>query len=240
MKKRILTLVILMATLFVAKAEGEYFYLSYVYYSSTKSEREVIPLATVKYYDYDNPTKLMAVRITDFSGRYILRGLDVDKKYIVKVKAPNVKEQAFVTIPNKGKFPPGNLGTSTKLKVPADYQPMLSAKTYQPADFKNLTVEQMINALPNVNVTEEGEILTDEDGAVKIMFNGFYNNKVVQIYPKVKDLPAEKVIKTLDLYNLSKQEGTAYDAVINIHVTFDEKEAKKPNCKLGCLPQYNK
>lgn len=94
----------------------------------------------------------------------------------------------------------------------------------------------MIAKIPDITL-ENDEITTADGGSVRLMINGFNPNP--DVYAKIKDFPASEVVKTMDYYDLSNCEGSAYDGVLNIRIAVGN-EATAPDYKLVSLKPYKK
>lgn len=235
------TLVALLLTLFTslsASAQNNTFFMGHVYSEDSIAEKQImIPFATLKIYSVNNPDKIVAIRITGLNGSYDLKGFNTDSTYIVKVKAPGLKEQSFVTKPNNGRVKSGNLSTHPKLATPSPYESPVKKQSYTAKDVsddKDSSVAEMVAKIPGLTV-ENGEISTAEGGSVRLMINGFNPNP--DLYAKIKDFPASEVVKTMDYYNLSEFDGSVYDGVLNIRIAVGN-EATAPDYKLVSLKEY--
>jgi hypothetical protein len=199
----------------------------------------MIPFATVQFYDVNNPSKTIATRISALDGSFDLKGFNTDNTYIVKVKAPGIEEQSFITRPNNGRVKSGNLSTNIRLQVNAKYVNPVKKQSFSPESIsreKNLTIERMIQKLPNLELVDN-DIMTQSGGSVRLMINGM--NIDGSAFAKLKGFPVAGVVKSIDYYDLSSFDDSAYDGVLNIRL-LKGKEAIAPDYKLISLKPYKK
>ncbi|MDD2474899.1 MAG: hypothetical protein PHI32_03195 [Dysgonamonadaceae bacterium] len=184
-----LTLVALLLTIFTIntiKAQGELFFSGYVYFEDTSENQITIPFATIKFYEVDNPNKIVAVAISQTNGGYVIKGLDTHNKYIVKVSAPEIEEQSFISRPNNGKIKSGNISVHTQLVVDEGYENPVEKQSFTPDTFeknKDLTLVQMIELLPELEVISN-DIMTKDGGSVRLMVNGFNSESTLFLNSK--------------------------------------------------------
>ncbi len=240
MKTRIMIMTLLLAfltTLFV-QAENKTFFAGHVYTEDSISGKQtMIPFATLKVYRLDSPNKIIALRISGLDGSYDLKGFDTDSTYIIKVKAPGIEEQSFVTKPNNGRVKSGNLSAHPKLKTASDYKSPVQKQSFSVKELsedKNISVAQMVEKVPGL-LLDDGEITTKDGGSVRLMINGF--NPKSDLYNKIKDFPASEVVKGMDYYDLTAFDGLIYDGVLDIRIAIGN-EASPPNYKLISLKEY--
>ena len=240
MKTKI-TLVALLLTIFTintVKAQSELFFLGYVYFKNSAEKQIMIPFATSKFYELDNPDKIVAITISAINGSYAIKGLDTYSKYIVKVSAPGIDEQAFISRPNSGKIKFGDISTHTQLVVDEGYENPVEKQSFTPDTFedkKNITIVQMIEMLPDLEIVNN-DIMTKDGGSVRLMVNGF--NLDVTLFTKLKDLPITDA-KCMVYYDLSNFEASLYDGVLNIRLNAGD-EAADPHFRAISLLPYNK
>lgn len=236
--KSIFTALLLTALTISIQAQNTTFFAGHVYREDAASGKQtMIPFATLKFYHLNNPDKIIALRISGLDGSYDLKGFDTDNTYIVKVKAPGVEEQSFVTRPNNGRVKSGNLSAHTQLKTEKMVESLVQKQSFTVKDVsedKDISVEKMVEKIPGLSV-ENGEILTADDGSVRLLINGF--NPTPDVYAKIKDFPASEIVKSMDYYDLSNFNDTAYEGVLNIRIAVGN-EASAPNYKLVSLKEY--
>lgn len=199
----------------------------------------MIPFATIKFYELDNPDKIVAITISAINGSYAIKGLDTYSKYIVKVSAPGINEQTFISRPNSGKIKFGDISTHTQLVVDEGYENPVEKQSFTPDTFeknKDLTLVQMIELLPKLEVVSN-DIMTKDGGSVRLMVNGF--NSEATLFSQLKDYPVVDLVKSMDYYDLSDFEGSLYDGVLNVRLNAGE-EALAPNFRAISLKPYNK
>ncbi len=237
-KSILIAFLLLVVTSLSASAQNNTFFMGHVYCEDSITEKQtMISFATLKIYSVNNPDKIVAIRISGLNGSYDLKGFDTDSTYIVKVKAPGLNDQSFVTKPNNGRVKSGNLSAHPKLATPTPYESPVEKQSYTAkdiADDKDISVAEMVGKIPGLTV-ENGEISTAEGGSVRLMINGFNPNP--DVYAKIKDFPASEVVKSMDYYNLSEFDGSAYDGVLNIRIAVGN-EATAPDYKLISLKEY--
>ncbi|WP_352421991.1 hypothetical protein [Proteiniphilum sp.] len=228
------------AATFTIQSQNTTYFAGYVYSEGMESAKQtMIPFATITFFDINDPDKIVATRISDLSGGYSLKGFDTDNIYIVKVNAPGIAEQSFITRPNKGQFKSGNISTHTCLKVDGEYQDPVKRKTYSPDDFSgdnNFTIMKMIEQISGLEVDHD-EVITQEGGSIRIMLNGM--NLDGPVFAELKELPTEGAVKSMDYYDLSGFEKSAYDGVLNIRVAMGS-DVQAPNFELMSLKPYQK
>lgn len=234
----LVTLQFTLLTILSSSAQNNTFFMGHVYSEdSISGEQTMIPFATLKISSVNNANKILAIRISGLNGGYDLKGFDTDSTYIIKVKAPGVREQSFVTKPNNGRVKSGNLSVHPMLKTEIKYKSPVEKQSFTEKDVSNdktTSVANMLENIPGLTV-ENGEILTVDGGSVRLMMNGFNLNP--DVYAKIKDLPASEVVKTMDYYNLTEFDGSAYDGILNIRITVGD-EATAPDYKLVSLKKY--
>jgi len=237
-----LTLVALLLTIFTIntiKAQGELFFSGYVYFEDTSENQITIPFATIKFYEANNPDKIAAITISETNGGYKLMDLDTYNKYIVKVSAPGISEQSFISRPNSGKIKSGNISVHTQLVVDEGFENPVEKQSFSPDTFeknKDLTLVQMIELLPELEVISN-DIMTKDGGSVRLMVNGF--NSESTLFSQLKDYPVVDLVKSMDYYDLSDFEGYLYDGVLNIRLNAGD-EAADPGFRAVSLMPYNK
>lgn len=241
MKTKI-TLVAMLLTIFtvnIVKAQSELFFSGYVFYEDSSEKQIMIPFATIKFYEANNPDKIAAVAISETNGGFVIKGLDTHNKYIVKVSAPEIEEQSFISRPNSGKIKSGNISVHTQLIVDEGYENPVEKQSFTQDTFednKDLTLVQMIELLPELEVVSN-DIMTKDGGSVRLMVNGF--NSEATLFPQLKDYPVVDLVKNMDYYDLSDFEGSLYDGVLNIRLNAGE-EALTPNFRAVSLKPYDK
>lgn len=241
MKTKTTLLVLLLSILAIStvKAQSELFFSGYVYFEDSSEKQIMMPFATIKFYEVNNPDKIAAVTISETNGGYKIMGLDTYNKYIVKVSAPGINEQTFISRPNSGKIKSGNISVHTKLVVDEGYKNPVEKQSFLPDTFednKDLTLVQMIELLPELEVVSS-DIMTKDGGSVRVMINGFNSEAI--LFSQLKDYPVVDLVKSMDYYDLSDFEGSLYDGVLNIRLNAGE-EALAPNFRAMSLKPYNK
>lgn len=237
-----LTLVALLLTIFTTntvKAQSKLFFSGYVFYEDSSEKQIMIPFATIKFYEVNNPDKIAAVTISETNGGYKIMGLDTYNKYIVKVSAAGINEQTFISRPNSGKIKSGNISVHTQLVVDEGFENPVEKQSFSPDTFeknKDLTLVQMIELLPELEVISN-DIMTKDGGSVRLMVNGF--NSESTLFSQLKDYPVVDLVKSMDYYDLSDFEGYLYDGVLNIRLNAGD-EAADPGFRAVSLMPYNK
>ncbi|WP_129595376.1 hypothetical protein [Seramator thermalis] len=235
-----LALLIFVLTTWTTYAQNSIFFAGHVYIEDDNTGKQtMIPFATVRFYDVNNPSKTLATRISALDGSFDLKGFSTDNTYIVKVKAPGIEEQSFITRPNNGRVKSGNLSTHTRLQVDKNYNNPVKKQSFSPESIsgeKNMTIERMIQKLPNLEIVDN-DIMTKNGGSVRLMINGM--NIDGSAFAKLKGYPVAGVVRSIDYYDLSCFDDSAYDGVVNIRL-LKGKEAIAPDYKLISLKPYKK
>lgn len=240
MKKSILTILVLVFTIFMGKAKSNeaLYYSGYSYYETADGTQEMIPFAIVKICEAENPENIVAVALTSQNGSYEIRNIDVEKSYIVKVKPFDLAEQTFKIYPNNGRVKKFNISTNLGFKVPENYIPkQLDPRVFKATDYdQNLSLEAMLQQLPVLKV-EDGEFYTQNDGTLKLLLNGIVANS--SIYHKLKNFPIGQVVEAMDYIDLPKTDDAIFDGVLNIRLKVGKKYGK-PNYTLKSLERLSK
>lgn len=238
-KNTLVALLLTILTINTVKAQNELYFDGYVYYEDSLEKQTMIPFATIKLYEVSSPDKIVASSITAINGYYNIKGLDTYSKYIVKVSAPGINEQLFITRPNNGNIKTGNISTHTQLIVDKKYKSSIEKQSFTPDSFvdgKDLTIIKMIEMLPELEITNN-DIMTKDGGSVRLTINGA--NQDASLFEQLKVLPVADVIKSMDYYDLSDFDDSLYDGVLNIRLTAGE-EATPPSYRAISLMTYNK
>lgn len=238
-KITLVAMLLTILTINTVKAQSEFFFSGYVFYEDSSEKQIMIPFATIKFYELDNPDKIVAVTISETNGGYKLMDLDTFNKYIVKVSAPGINEQTFISRPNSGKIKSGNISVHTQLVVDERYENPVEKQSFTPDTFednKDLTLVKMIELLPKLEVISN-DVMNKDGGSVRLMVNGF--NSEATLFSQLKDYPVVDLVKSMDYYDLSDFEGPLYDGVLNIRLNAGE-EALAPDFRAISLEPYKK
>lgn len=213
-----------------AKGNDELYYMGHSYYEDANGVQHMIPFAVVKLCEVENPENVLAVRLSEAKGRYIIRNIDVEQEYILKVYAPNVKEQWFKVPRNNGRIKKYNINIDAKLEVSENYnEQTVSSQNFKPCDFnKKILLEEMTRQLPMIE-GEDGEFTTSNGGSVKLWLNG--GEADMETYEKIKNFRAKDLVEYMEYFNLSETENPIYDGVLNIMLNIGDR-AEKPNWRL--------
>ncbi|MBS9774970.1 MAG: hypothetical protein KGV59_07450 [Tenacibaculum sp.] len=240
MKKTILTIVVLVLAIVVGRTQKkeDLFYAGYTYSQKADGSQDMIPFAMVKICEAENPESVIAVKITGLNGLYVVRNIDVEKSYIVKVTAPNIEEQQFQINPNNGRVKKYNISTNIELKVPTNYNTLnIVPKSFELSVFEeNTSLDEMISKLPMITIEDE-EFLTNNGGTVKLWFNGAETTQ--DIYNKLKNYPASKIVKQVEYFDLSNIKDAVFDGILNINLKVG-KGIAKPDYTLRSLRRLDK
>ncbi|PVX51930.1 hypothetical protein C7377_0224 [Balneicella halophila] len=232
MKRTLLTIIVLISVIIIGNAQqnDELYYMGHSYYEDANGVQHMVPFAVVKLCEVENPENVLAVRLSEAKGRYIIRNIDVEQEYILKVYAPNVKEQWFKVPRNNGRIKKYNINIDAKLEVPENYnEQTVSSQKFKPYDFNKKTLlEQMILQLPMIE-EEDGEFTTLNGGSVKLWLNG--GEADMQTYEKIKNFRAKDLVEYMEYFNVSETENPIYDGVLNIMLKVGDR-SEKPSWRL--------
>ncbi len=234
----IVAFLVLLGMSLKAKENDELYYMGHSYYEDANGVQHMIPFAVVKLCEVENPENVLAVRLSEAKGRYIIRNIDVEQEYILKIYAPNIEEQWFKVPRNNGRIKKYNINIDAKLEVPKNYnEQTVSSEKFKPCDFnKKILLEKMILELPMIE-GEDGDFSTLDGGSVKLWLNG--GEADIQTYKKLKNFKSKDVVEYMEYFNLSNTEVPIYDGVLNIMLNLGDR-AEKPSWRLVPIKRMEK
>lgn len=213
--KNILILILIVIPLSV-KAQSKIWIDGYVY--TEDSIQNVVPFATLCFYDTEDKTNLLYFTMCGPNGNFTVKPYDHTNSYFVTVSAAGCEDRSFhiKSIPEFLDNKPFSGNLTTNIKLQRKSIPNITKKTYELNDSVNGLCEYLLG-LPNICKDEYGWASRD-GGSICILING--NIAKEQVVSSLNAIPTEAVSE-IEYYELPQ--GSVYGVALNIVLKIGQK-----------------